>query len=98
MLNFKSGQPVYRRQIDINTSIESDTESNVVSELSEEGAVLASDFGFAEAGVEVRSIAEPEYWISNAVTGFAPSTIDYLDEIAESDFPHLHTVAYAVFN
>lgn len=95
MLSF-NGQLVRPIQLQMSASAESSHAPDVLSELAEDGTAIANDFGFAEAGVEIEPISEPEYLISNAVTGFAPPPADYLDGIAEAGFPATRTFAYTV--
>src|SRR5256885_8628431 len=96
MMSFKGEQPVPRIQPQMSAFVGSATAPDVLSEATDEGAVVSNDFGFADAAIGVESRAEPEYRVTHAVTGFAPSTTYYIGEIAESAFPNVQSFAYMV--
>ena len=94
MPSFSAGQPIRQRQLKTYASVEKAGASELFSEVADEGAVAtSSDFGFAEAEISIDSIAEPEYQISKAVTGFAPRVSDIGENLGGA-FARTQSFAY----
>src|SRR4051812_7261844 len=93
MLSSKSGQTVLKTQ-QMGASGRSASTSHTASEETDYGAVVGSQFGFAEAELVTESSQELRSRVSIAVTGFAPTDTDYLEEIGEDELPNVQTFAY----
>lgn len=95
MLSFRGGRRFRPAQSHIPASYEGGHDPKIVG-LSEEGATGTNDFGFIDTEIPIDSIGEPEYRISSAITGFAASVGDYVDERVEQAFPRTQSFPYVV--
>lgn len=95
MLKLPGGESSRHTRLQIHLSDGMVDDQGTVSEMSDEGALTATEFGLAESGIVIESENDAEYSPRRTITGFAPGVDDYVDEGTET-FPAIQNFKYTV--